>query len=71
MNKELSDWVQSKPGPFAGRSHDDVWDTAWANFNEDPTGGLIVQLDFMLRLMQAGFGIRALAVGGFALDRVT
>ena len=51
----LATWVASKPGPFAGRTLDAVWRLAWANFNDGPTGGLNVELDFMIRLGQAGF----------------
>ena len=44
---------------------------AWANFNEGPTGGLDNLVLFMTQMMEAGYGIRAFAVGGYALDRVT
>ena len=71
MTQALATWIASKPGPFTGRTQDSVWDMAWANFNEGPTGGITVQLDFMLRLQQQGIGIRHLAIGGYALDRVT
>ncbi len=67
----LATWIRGKPGPFAGRTHDGVWLLAWRNFNEGPTGQANSQLIFMVDLQQAGFGIRALAVGGYALDRVT
>ncbi len=67
----LASWIASKPGPFAARTPDSVWASAWRNFNEGETGGITVQLDFMLRLGQAGFGILALAAGGYALDKVT
>ena len=67
----LATWVASKPGPFSGRTHDAVWDMAWRNFNEGPTGGVTQELQFMIRLGQAGYGVRALAVGGYALDKVT
>ena len=67
----LGTWVASKPGPFSGRTPDSVWDQAWANFNEGDTGGLNVELDFMIRLQTAGYGVRALAVGGYAMDLVT
>ena len=67
----LATWVASKPGPFSGRTHDAVWDMAWANFNEGPTGQANSQLIFMVDLQRAGFGIRPLAIGGYALDRVT
>lgn len=71
MNKELATWTEGRPGPFSGRTPDSVWNAAWRNFNEGPTGQIDGQLTFMLRLQQAGFGIRALAVGDYALDRVT
>ncbi len=71
MPKALRIWIESKPGPFTGRTHDAVWDMAWRNFNEGPTGGLTNELLFSVHLQQAGFGIRALAVGGYALDKVT
>ena len=67
----LATWVASKPGPFAGHTHDAVWDMAWRNFNEGPTGGLTNELLFSVHLQQAGFGVRALAIGGHALDKVT
>ncbi len=71
MTSALATWVASKPGPFTGRTHDDVWDAAWKNFCAGPTGGIDGQLIFMVDLQQAGFGIRVLAIGGYALDRVT
>ncbi len=71
MNTELKNWIEGKPGPFAGRTHDEVWNQAWRNFNEGPTGGLDNEVLFRTQMMQAGYGIRALAIGGFALDRVT
>ncbi len=61
----------SKPGPFVARTHDDVWSLAWRNFCAGPTSGFDNELMFMVELQKAGFGIRALAVGGFALDKVT
>ena len=67
----LGTWVASKPGPFVARTEGAVWRMAWANFNEGATGGLHVEFDFQIRLQQAGFGIRALAVGGYAMDRLT
>ena len=71
MNKELANWIASKPGPFAGRTPESVWAMAWKNFNEGPTGGFNNHLLFSVYLQQAGFGIRALAIGGHALDKVT
>ena len=71
MPQALKNWLASKPGPFAGRTHDAVWDMAWKNFNDGPTGNLNNEMMFRHFLMMAGFGTRALAVGGFALDRVT
>jgi hypothetical protein len=71
MTSALKNWLTSKPGPFTGRTHDAVWEMAWRNFNEGPTGGINSQLNFMMRLQQAGYGIRALAVGGYAMDRVS
>ena len=67
----LGNWVGRKPGPFVARTESAVWSLAWSNFNEGDTGGIYVEFDFMLRLQQAGYGIRALAVGGYALDKVT
>ena len=67
----LKDWLKSKPGPFVGRTHDAVWETAWRNFCAGPTGRLTNDLMFSVYLQQAGYGIRSLAVGGYALDRVT
>lgn len=70
-NDTLLTWIESKPGPFTARTQDAVWDAAWKNFNEGETGGLTNELLFSVQMMQAGFGIRALAVGGYALDKVT
>ena len=67
----LGTWVASKPGPFVARTESAVWRMAWVNFNEGPTGGIHVELDFMLRLQKAGYGVRALAVGGYAMDLVS
>lgn len=67
----LETWIVSKPGPFAGRTPDAVWAEAWRNFNEGPTGGINNELRFMMRLGEAGYEIRTLAIGGYALDRVT
>ncbi len=67
----LKEWIKSKPGPFAARTESAVWRRAWANFNEGDTGGLNVEFDFMIRLQTAGYGVRALAVGGYAMDRLT
>ena len=44
---------------------------AWANFCDGATGGPDVEFDFMIRLQTAGYGVRALAVGGYAMDKVT
>ena len=71
MSSALATWVASKPGPFVARTEGAVWRQAWANFNEGDTGGLNVELDFMIRLQTAGYGVRALAVGGYAMDRLT
>ena len=71
MNKELKEWIESRPGPFVGRTHDDVWRSAWKNFCTGPTGGLNNDLMFSVHLQQAGFGVRALVIGGYAMDRVT
>ncbi len=65
----LATWVASKPGPFVARTEGEVWRQAWANFNDGPTGGIDRELQFMIRLGQAGYGVRALAVGGYAMDR--
>ena len=70
-DQELASWTEGRPGSFCGRTHDDVWDAAWASFNAGPTGGLANQVKFMTHLQQAGFGIRALTVGGFTLDKVS
>ncbi len=67
----LATWVASKPGPFVARTEGEVWRQASANFNDGPTGGIDRELQFMIRLGQAGYGVRALAVGGYALDKVT
>ena len=71
MPQALKEWLKSKPGPFVGRTHDDVWASAWKNFCAGPTGGFDNELLFAVHLQQAGFGIRALVVGGYALDKVT
>ncbi len=71
MPTAIRNWLVSKPGPFAGRTHDAVWDMAWKNFCTGPTGGFNNELMFSVYLQQAGYGIRALAVGGYAMDRVT
>ncbi len=71
MPQAIRNWLVSKPGPFVARTHDDVWAMAWKNFCTGPTGGFHNYLMFSVHLQQAGFGIRALAVGGYALDRVT
>ena len=67
----LGTWVRSKPGPFAARTEGEVWRMAWANFCDGATGGPDVEFDFMIRLQTAGYGVRALAVGGYAMDKVT
>ena len=67
----LATWVESRPGPFVARTEGEVWRQAWKNFNDGDTGGIHVELDFMLRLQKAGYGVRALAVGGYAMDRLT
>ncbi len=64
----LATWVASKPGPFAGRTHDAVWDMAWRNFNEGPTGGINSELRFMMRLGEAGIDVRPTCLGGYILD---
>jgi hypothetical protein len=71
MPTSIKNWLTSKPGPFVARTHDDVWSLAWRNFCAGPTGGSTNELLFMVHLQQAGFSIRALAIGGYALDRVT
>lgn len=71
MPQALREWLESRPGPFVGRTPTSVWEVAWRNFNEGETGGLTNELLFSVHLQQAGFGIRALAVGGYALDKVT
>ena len=53
------------------RRQDAKREAAWRNFNEGETGELNNELMFSVYLQQAGFGIRALAIGGHALDRVT
>ena len=67
----LATWVASKPGPFAGRTHDDVWDMAWRNFNEGPTGGLANQVKFMMHLGEAGIDVHPTGLGGYVLDSKT
>ncbi len=67
----LATWVESRPGPFVARTEGEVWRQAWANFCDGPTGGVTQEFQFMIRLGQAGYCVRALAVGGYALDRVT
>ena len=42
MNKELAAWIRGRPGPFAGRTHDAVWDMAWRNFNEGQRAGSLM-----------------------------
>ena len=69
-NSALATWVASKPGPFSGRTPDAVWNAAWANFNEGLTGQINSQLDFMIRLGQAGIDVRPTTLGGYVLDRV-
>ena len=71
MPQALKNWITSKPGPFTGRTPESVWEMAWRNFNEGETGGLNNDLMFSVHLQQAGYGIRALAIGGYAMDRVT
>ena len=44
---------------------------AWKNFRAGPTGGLDNEMMYRHSLMVAGFGIRALIIGGYALDKVT
>ena len=71
MNRELATWIASKPGPFSGRTQDSVWDMAWRNFNEGPTGGIDSQLDFMMRLGEVGIDVRPTGLGGYVLDSKT
>lgn len=71
MPRELATWLESKPGPFVGRTPESVWRQAWKNFNEGETGRIDGLLDFMIRLGDAGFDVRAFAIGGYALDKVT
>jgi len=71
MPQALAKWIESKPGPFTGRTPNSVWEAAWRNFNEGETGGFNNELMFSVHLQQAGFGVRALAIGGHALDKVT
>lgn len=71
MSSALKDWVASRPGPLSGRTHDEVWDMAWRNFRAGPTGNLDNEMMFRHTLIMEGYGVRALAVGGFALDRVS
>ena len=70
MPSALKIWIESRPGPFAARTHAEVWATAWWSFCAGPTGGLHSELDFMVQLREAGFDIRSLAVGGYALDKL-
>ena len=71
MTSALASWIASKPGPFTGRTHDDVWDAAWKNFCAGPTGGIDGQLIFMLRLGEAGIDVRPTGLGGYILDSKT
>ncbi len=67
-NDTLLTWIESKPGPFTARTPDSVWDAAWANFNEGPTGQIDGQLIFMLRLGEVGIDVRPTGLGGYVLD---
>ena len=71
MNTELKNWIEGKPGPFAARTPDNVWDAAWKNFNEGLTGGITSELDFMMRVGDAGFDVRPTGLGGYVLNRAT
>ena len=71
MNKELAAWIRGRPGPFSGRTHDAVWEMAWRNFCAGPTGGFDNELLFAVHLQEAGYGVRALKIGGFTMDEVT
>jgi hypothetical protein len=71
MTSALRDWIESRPGPFVSRTAEAAWRLAWANFNEGPTGNLNNEMMFRHTLMTTGYGTRALALGGHALDRVT
>ncbi len=64
----LATWIASKPGPFTARTQDAVWDAAWKNFNEGPTGRIDRQLDFMMRLGEVGIDVRPTCLGGYILD---
>ncbi len=65
----LATWIESKPGPFSGRTHDDVWDMAWKNFCAGPTGGLANRVKFMMHLGETGIDVRPTALGGYVLER--
>ncbi len=70
-NDTLLTWIESKPGPFTARTQDAVWDAAWKNFNEGPTGRIDRQLDFMMRLGEVGIDVRPTGLGGYILDSKT
>ena len=68
MPNELNFWIRSKPGPFAARTQEAVWDMAWANFSKDHPSSIDGDFLFRGHLMDEGFNIRHLIIGGYALD---
>ena len=69
MTTELDFWIRSKPGPFAGRTLEDVWAKAWINFSRDHPSSIDGELTFRMYLGSAGFRIRHLDIGRYTLDR--
>ena len=69
MPQALAIWVKRKPGPFVARTENAVWRQAWANFCDGRQGGIELQLDFMMRLSEAGIDVRPTTLGRFVLDR--
>ena len=68
MTTELDFWIRSKPGPFAARTQEDVWRLAWQNFGRDHPSSIDGDFLFRGHLMDEGFNIRHLIIGGYALD---
>jgi len=65
----ISQWLESKPGPFAGRTPAAVWGSAHENFR-DFGHGCELQVEFIVRAQGAGLDVRPTGVGGFVLDSV-
>ena len=64
----ISLWLSSKPGPFAGRTPEIVWRSAYENFLDGKTGPVRNQFDFMLRVQRVGFDVIPTGLGGYVLD---